>query len=77
MNTMKDVLKSLQGRPIAVKVDLAAGVITIHLKAPNAPESYDSIVSVGDDVFLVNHHSIGSNKQHYLSTGKVIQVEAN
>jgi hypothetical protein len=77
MNTMKDVLKSLQGKPISVKVDLAAGVITIQLKAPNAPESYDSITSVGDDVFLVNHHRTGSNKGYYLSIAAVLQVEAN
>ena len=77
MNTMKDVLKSLQGRPITVKVDLAAGVISIQLRAPNAPESYDSIVGVGDDVFTVNHHRTGANKEYYLGIAQVIQVEAN
>ena len=73
----KSVLENLKGKPISVKVDLAAGVITIQLKAPNAPESYDSILSVGDDVFLVNHHSTGANTEHYLSTAHVIEVEAN
>jgi len=74
---MKSVLENLKGRPITVKVDLSAGVISIELKAPNAPESYDSIVAVGDDVFLANHHSIGTNKEHYLSIAHVIEVEAN
>ena len=74
---MKSVLDNLKGKPISVKVDLVAGVISIQLKAPNAPESYDSILTVGDDVFLVNHHSIGSNKEHYLSIAHVIEVEAN
>ena len=74
---MKSVLDNLKGKPISVKVDLAAGVISIQLKAPNAPESYDSILTVGDDVFLVNHHSIGANKEHYLSIAHVIEVEAN
>ena len=74
---MKTVLENLKGRPITVKVDLAAGVISIQLKAPNAPESYDSILSVGDDVFLASHHSIGSNKSHYLSIAHVIEVEAD
>ena len=73
---MKSVLENLKGRPITVKIDLAAGVISIQLNAPNAPESYDSIVTVGDDVFLANHHSIGSNKSHYLSIRHVISVEA-
>jgi hypothetical protein len=74
---MKNVLENLKGKPITVKVDLSAGVISIQLKAPNAPESYDSIISVGDDVFLVSHHSIGTNTQHYLSIAHVIEVEAN
>ena len=77
MNTMKEVLKSLQGRSLTVKVDLAAGVISIELKAPNAPESYDSISEVGDDVFKVSHHIRNVSKQHYLSINKVIQVEAS
>jgi hypothetical protein len=74
---MKSVLENLKGKPITVKVDLAAGVISIQLKAPNAPESYDSIIAVGDDVFLASHHSIGSNKEHYLSIAHVIEVEAS
>jgi len=74
---MKNVLENLKGKPITVKVDLSAGVISIQLKAPNAPESYDSIGMVGDDVFLVNHHSVGSNISHYLSMAHVIQVEAS
>lgn len=74
---MKNVLENLKGKPITVKVDLAAGVISIQLKAPNAPESYDSIGMVGDGVFLVNHHSIGTNSSHYLSIDHVIEVEAS
>jgi hypothetical protein len=74
---MKSVLENLKGKPITVKVDLSAGVISIQLKAPNAPESYDSIGTVGDDVFLVNHHSIGSNRSNYLSIAHVIEVEAS
>ena len=74
---MKSVLENLKGKPISVKVDLAAGVISIQLKAPNAPESYDSISTVGDDVFVVNHHTIGSNQSHYLSIAHVIEVEGN
>jgi hypothetical protein len=74
---MKSVLENLKGKAITVKVDLSAGVISIQLKAPNAPESYDSIIAVGEDVFLVNHHSVGSNKENYLSIAHVIEVEAN
>jgi hypothetical protein len=74
---MKSVLENLKGKPLTVKVDLSAWVISIQLKAPNAPESYDSIISVGDDVFIASHHSIGTNKEHYLSIAHVIEVEAN
>lgn len=77
MNTMKGVLKSIKGQPLTVNVDLGAGVIDIKLQAPNAPESYDSILEVGDEVFKVNHKSLNTNKSHYLSIDKVIQVEAS
>lgn len=77
MNTMKDVLNSLKGKQIKINVDLVAGVIDIKLHAPNAPESYDSILEVGDDVFKVNHKASNTNKAHYLRIDKVIQVEAS
>jgi hypothetical protein len=77
MNKMKDVLKSIKGQSLTVNVDLAAGVIDIKLQAPNAPESYDSILEVGDDVFKVNHKSLNTNKSHYLRIDKVIRVEAS
>ncbi len=48
----------------------------IKLGAPNAPESYDSILEVGDDMFQVNHKSLNTNKSHYLTIDKVIRVEA-
>jgi hypothetical protein len=76
MDKMKAVLKSLKGRTLKVNVDLAAGVIDIELHAPNAPESYDSILEVGDDVFVVNHKSLNTNKSYYLGIDKVIRVEA-
>ncbi|HJU53604.1 MAG TPA: hypothetical protein VJ715_03495 [Pyrinomonadaceae bacterium] len=76
MDKMKSVLKSLKGRTLTINVDLAAGVIDIKLHAPNAPESYDSILEVGADVFKVNHKSFNINTAHYLRIDKVIQVEA-
>ena len=76
MNTMKDVLNSLKGKTLTIRVDLAAGVISIKLGSANAPESYDSILEVGEDVFRAGHHAHNINTSQYLSIGKVIQVEA-